>query len=55
VLVREQRPHDLVAAGKAPQNVEDQDMLRDREAEVAKPICHALHLAAVVSVSAIKP
>jgi hypothetical protein len=25
LLVRKQRPHDLVAAGKAPQNVEDQD------------------------------
>jgi hypothetical protein len=30
LLVREQRPHGLVAAGKAPQNVEDEDVLRDR-------------------------
>jgi hypothetical protein len=49
LLVREQRPHDLVAAGKAPQNVEDQAVLRDREAEVAKPIGCALHLPAIVS------
>jgi hypothetical protein len=49
LLVREQRPHGLVAAGKAPQNVEDQDVLRDREVEVAKPISHALHLPAVVA------
>jgi hypothetical protein len=31
LLVREQCPHGLVAAGEAPQNVEDQDVLRDRE------------------------
>jgi hypothetical protein len=49
VLVREQHSHNLVAAGKAPQNVEDQDVLRDREAEVAKPISRAIHLPAVVS------
>jgi hypothetical protein len=48
LLVRE-CPHGLVAAGKAPQNVEDQDVLRDREAEVAKPISRALHLPAVVA------
>jgi hypothetical protein len=47
--VREQRPHGLVAAGKAPRDVEDQDVLRDREAEVAKPISRALHLPAVVT------
>jgi hypothetical protein len=47
--VRAQCPHGLVAAGKAPQNVEDQDVLRDREAEVAKPISRALHLPTVVS------
>jgi hypothetical protein len=49
LLVREECPHGLVAAGKAPQNVEDQDVLRDREAEVAKPISRALHLPAVVA------
>jgi hypothetical protein len=48
LLVSEQCPHGLVAAGKAPRNVEDQDVLRDREAEVAKPISRALHLPAVV-------
>jgi hypothetical protein len=48
LLVREECPHGLVAAGKAPQNVEDQDVLRDREAEVAKPISRALHLPTVV-------
>jgi hypothetical protein len=47
--VREECPHGLVAAGKAPQNVEDQDVLRDRGAEVAKPISRALHLPAVVA------
>jgi hypothetical protein len=47
--LREQRPHGLVATGKAPQNVEDQDVLRDREAEVAKPISRVLHLPAVLS------
>jgi hypothetical protein len=47
--VREECPHGLIAAGKAPQNVEDQDVLRDREAEVAKPISRALHLPAVVA------
>jgi hypothetical protein len=41
LLVREECPHDLLAAGKAPQNVEDQDVLRDRESEVAKPISRA--------------
>jgi hypothetical protein len=49
LLVREECPHGLVAAGKAPQNIEDQDVLRDREAEVAKPISRALHLPAVVA------
>jgi hypothetical protein len=49
LLVREQCPHSLVVVGKAPQNVEDQDVLRDREAEVAKPISRALHLPAVVA------
>jgi hypothetical protein len=49
LLVREECPHGLVAVGKAPQNVEDQDVLRDREAEVAKPISRALHLPAVVA------
>jgi hypothetical protein len=47
--VREECPHGLVAAGKAPQNVEDQDVLRDCEAEVAKPISRALHLPTVVA------
>jgi hypothetical protein len=49
LLVREECPHGLVAAGKAPQNIEDQDVLRDREAKVAKPISRALHLPAVVA------
>jgi hypothetical protein len=49
LLVCEQRPHGLVAAGKVPQNVEDQDVLRDRVPEVAKPIGRALHLSTVVS------
>jgi hypothetical protein len=49
LLVREQRSHGLVVAGKAPQNVEDQDVLRDRVPEVGKPISRALHLPAVVS------
>jgi hypothetical protein len=49
LLVREERPHGLVAAGKAPRNVEDQDVLQDCEAEVVKPISHALHLPAVVA------
>jgi hypothetical protein len=49
LLVREECPHNLVAAGKTPQNIEDQDGLRDREAEVAKPISRALHLPAVVA------
>jgi hypothetical protein len=48
LLVRKQCPHGLVAAGKAPQDVEDQDVLRDRVPEVAKPISRALHLPAVV-------
>jgi hypothetical protein len=49
LLVCEQRPHDLVAAGKTQQNVEDQDVLQDREPEVAKRISSALHLPAVVT------
>jgi hypothetical protein len=49
LLVREECPQGLVAAGKAPQNVEDPNVLRDGEAEVAKPISRALHLPAVVS------
>jgi hypothetical protein len=49
VLVHEQRPHSLVADGKGLQDVEDQDVLRDREPKVAKPISCALHLPAVVS------
>jgi hypothetical protein len=49
LLVREQCLHGLVVVGKDPQNVEDQDVLRDCEAEVAKPISRALHLPAVVS------
>jgi hypothetical protein len=49
LLVREECLHGLVAAGKAPQNVEDYDVLQDREAEVAKPISRALHLPAVVA------
>jgi hypothetical protein len=49
VLVREECPHGLVAAGKASQNVEDQDVLQDRKTEVAKPINRALHLPAVVA------
>jgi hypothetical protein len=48
LLVRERRLHGLVAAGKAAQNVEDQNVLRDRVPEVAKPISRALHLPAVV-------
>jgi hypothetical protein len=49
LLVREQRPHGLVAAGKAAQNVEDEDVLRDRVPEISKTIRRALHLPTVVA------
>jgi hypothetical protein len=49
LLVRQQRTHSLVAAGKAPQNVEDQDVLWDRVLKVAKGINGALHLPAELS------
>jgi hypothetical protein len=47
--VHEKCLHGLVAARKALQNVEDQDVLRDCESKVAKPISLALHLPAVVT------
>jgi hypothetical protein len=47
--VRDQRPQGLVTAGKAPHNIEHQDVLRDRVPEVAKRIGRALHLPAIVS------
>jgi hypothetical protein len=46
LLVRQQRPHGLVAAEEVPQDVEDQDVLRDRVPKVAKGISGALHLPA---------
>jgi hypothetical protein len=49
LLVREECPHGFVAAGKAPQNVEDQDVLQDCEDGVTKPISCALHLPVVVA------
>jgi hypothetical protein len=49
LLVREECPHGLVAARKALQNIEDQDVLRDCESKVAKPISLALHLPPVVN------
>jgi hypothetical protein len=49
LLVHEECLHGFVAAGKAPQNVEDQDVLQDREAEVTKPISRALQPPTVVA------
>jgi hypothetical protein len=44
LLVRQQCPHGFVATGKAPQDVEEQDVLRDRVPKVVKGISGALHL-----------